>query len=44
MKPRIKIFRYEGKIFWQCKGGDKLDGFGMTPAEAYQEWLVECQF
>lgn len=44
MKPRIKIYRYEGKIYWHCKGGDQMDGVGMTPEEAYEDWLAECPF
>lgn len=42
MKPRITMYRsrIDRQIKWTCSGGEFLfDGWGVTPAEAYQSWL-----
>lgn len=41
-KPHIKIFRYEGEIWYRCdtENGVRV-GVGKTPIEAYDAWFED---
>lgn len=44
-KPRIKMIRCQGQIWWKCEdhGGAIIlrQGFGLTPTEAYDDWFED---